>query len=489
LSVPDWADKYRRLAKGAGSTSGHWRTERVEIGRGPMLAATEPGVRTITVMVATQLLKTSLIENIFGYHAHLDPCPMLIVQPKEDAAEQFSKERITPMIRATPVLDKLVGTVTTRSAEETLLFKGFVGGFLALAGAGSPDNLSRRPIRLVFYDEVDKYPVTREGDPIRLGDERLATFVNRLSVRACSPTIEDQSRIAASYAESDRRRASVSCPHCAHRQFPEFFSHVNWEKEGEQHRSETAHVYCEACGAAWSEGERLRALQTIRWHQTRAFTCCGERQVPLDDYEKAWRDAPDGAVERMWDWWAAERYAVYLAKCRTCGRHAVSNAHAGFQASKLYSPWPADEPAAIAEKWLTSKDDEDQKQAWFNTQLGLPYRPHAGKELHVDVLTARGEVWAAEVPDGVGLITVGIDVQDDRVEAEIVGWGRDEESWSIAHEVIEGDPEQASFWNGQVDALLKRIWMRADGRPFEVAGACIDSGYHTQRVYENLLTP
>ena len=302
LSVADWADRYRHLAREAGSTSGRWRTSTVEAARGPMLAVTEPGVHVITVMCCTQLMKTALLENVFGFFAHLDPCPMLLLQPKEDAAEQFSKERVTPMVRASPVLRELVGTAKTRSAEETLLFKAFPGGFLALAGAGSPDNLARRPIRVLLCDEVDKYPVTREGDPIALAEERTATFgVNWLSLRACSPTVQDESRIAASYEDSEQRRASLACPHCQHRQFPDFIRHVEWRKDdGDRHHPETAALTCEACGVEWSEGDRLRALSTTRWHQTRVFTCCGERQHPLDAYEAAWRAGVTDALAVAW---------------------------------------------------------------------------------------------------------------------------------------------------------------------------------------------
>lgn len=458
----------------------------MEVARGPMLAVTEPGVHVITVMVATQLLKTSLIENTVGYFAHLDPCPMLLVQPKEDAAEQFSKERITPLVKATPVLRDLVGTSKTRNADETLLFKAFPGGFLALAGAGSPDNLARRPVRVVCYDEIDKYPVTREGDPIALGDERMATFSNWLSIRACSPTVEDESRIAASYAESDQRRASLKCPHCGHRMFPEFFDHVEWEKEEDgRHKPKTARIYCESCGTAWNEGERLLALGTARWHQTRPFTCCGEKQSPLDAYDAAWRDEPKGdPVDAIWDWWAGGRWAVYRAKCRHCGGWAVDNEHAGFQAGKLYSPWGKDQPSEIAKKWLAAKGDEEKKQTWYNTQDGRPYRPSAGRDVSVDALAARAEVWAGEVPENVGVLTFGGDVQDDRVEIEVVGWGRNEESWSIDYEVFEGDPATDELW-ARVDAYLLKRFKRADGREFELAAGCIDSGgHHTEKVYQ-----
>lgn len=485
MTVPDWADRFRKLAKEAGSTSGNFRTAAVEVARGPMLAVTEPGVRIITAMVCTQLLKTTLLENVFGFYAHLDPCPMLLVQPKEDAAEQFSKERITPLIKSTPVLRKIIGTRKTRSAEETLLFKAFPGGFLALAGAGSPDNLARRPVRVVQYDEVDKYPITREGDPIALGDERMATFPNGLSVRACSPTIEGESRIEASYLDGDQRRASMECPHCQHRLFPEFFTHVHWDKtEDGEHLPRSARIYCEACGTAWDEGMRLRALATIRWHQTRPFTCCGKRQDPLADYARLWGESPPTAAPTVWDWWEGDRWAVYRARCQDCGEWPVSNEHASFTASKLYSPWPSDAPPKIAAKWIAAKDDPDKRVSFDNTQLGKPHKITSGKDVQIEALAARTEQWAGEVPDGVGVITWGGDIQDDRGEFEFVGWGRNEESWSLAYEVVEGDPSTPVFWD-EVDKLIGRRFKRADGREFVADAGCIDTGgHHTQSVYE-----
>jgi phage terminase large subunit GpA-like protein len=490
LSWPDWADTYRKLPKEAGSTSGNWRTSTVEVARGPMLAGTEPGVHIITAMVCTQLMKTALLETAVGYHAHLSPRPMLLVQPKEDAAEQFSKERITPLIRATPVLRDLIGSRKTRTAEETLLYKAFPGGFLALAGAGSPDNLARRPVGLVMYDETDKYPITREGDPIALGDERMATFTAWLSIRVCSPTIEGESRIEASYLEGDQRQASVECPHCQHRQFLEFFKHVHWETDEDtgEHRTATAQIHCEACGSAWSEGQRLMALATTRWHQTRPFHCCGKRHEPLADYARAWAEPLEGGnapspVDQIWHWWSSDRWAVYRAICSDCGRWAVDNEHASFTASKLFSPWPKDAPPKIAAKWIAAKDDPDKRVTFDNTQLGRPHRRHSAKDVPAEGLAARAEKWPADVPEGVGVITAGLDTQDDRVEIEFVGWGHGEESWSIAHEVVPGDPATGEFWK-RVDMQLLRTFIRDDGRQFVVAAACIDSGgHHTQAVY------
>lgn len=495
VSVPQWADEYRRLAAGFGAVSGRWSTEAFEVSRGPMLAVTEPGVHEITLMCCTQLLKTEFILNVFGYLAHLDPSPILLLQPKDDAAEQFSKERLQPTIDATPVLAERVG-----GADETLTYKPFPGGFVALAGAGSPDNVARRPIRAYLADEVDKYRFTREGNTLLLAAERTAQFgLNWLGVQACSPTVEDESIIAECYygkdqkPGSDRRVASVECPHCGHRQFLDFFKHVQWQKRTDdkgvvrEHLWKTARIHCEGCGSEWSEAQRLRSLKTIRWHQTKPFECCGERQVPLDAYEKAWRDKDTpAAVGAVWDWWedkAEGRYAVYRAKCAKCGKWGVDNSHAGFQASKLFSPSPKDKPSNIAAKWLSAKGKPDDELVWWNTQMGLPHRPHGGKALAVDALLARREQWEAQVPDGVGVLVVGGDVQDYRVELEVVGFGRDEESWSVEYVVIDGEFSDPLVQKKLDEELLK---LRHDrfGRPYKVMAACLDSGgHHTQAVY------
>ena len=146
---------------------------------------------------------------------------MLIVQPKDAAATQFSKERVGPFIKKTPVLRNLIGSSKSRTSGDTVDYKAFPGGFLGIVGAGSPDNLARRPIRIILFDEVDKYLPLKEGNPLDIGAERLATFEsNSLDVAVCSPTITGESKIEVRFNSSDQRRASVSCPECGHRQFP-----------------------------------------------------------------------------------------------------------------------------------------------------------------------------------------------------------------------------------------------------------------------------
>jgi phage terminase large subunit GpA-like protein len=474
LNLVEWSERYRRLTTGA--IGGPWQTWRYEIARGPMMAVTEPGVSTITVKCCTQTMKTELLLNTIGYYCHQDPCPILLAQPKDDLAKAFSKERLAPMVRASPALRDLLGDQRTRRADDTLLFKGFPGGFLAMVSAGSPSNLAMRPIRVTLADEIDKYETTKEGDPVMLLEERTATFKrNRLRVRCCSPTTEGFSRVHKSYLSGDQRKAFVRCPHCDYEQTLDFFRHVHWGKSEEgEHFPSTAAIRCENCGEEWSEAERLRIVTTkgaIRWFQTATFECCGERQEPMK--------------KRRWKW--SEKYQIGRACCVHCGKFTIPNDHASFQASKLYSPDITIPQLAAA--WLAAKDDPESKQTFYNTQLGEAFAAQALKRVESHSLTSRREQYMASVPRGVLVLVAGLDVQPGssvnlgRVEIEVVGWGLGEESWSIAHEVFMGDPARSELWK-DVDQFLLKGFDYEGGGEMRIRAACVDSGGHnTQDVY------
>lgn len=479
LTVPEWADTYRVLSKSVGATGGPWRTARVELARGPMMAVTEPGVRTITCKTATQLLKTSLLENVIGYFCHMDPSPMLLTQPKEGSVKAFSKERLQPMAQTTPVLREILGG---HGKNDTQSYREFPGGFLAMESAGSPTNLAMRAIRVTLADEIDKYEPTKEGDPLLLLEERAATFMNtRLHIRCCSPTRADTSRITKSYEESDQRRPFVACPHCQHEFVLDFFKHVEWSKseDGKQHFPYTAAIYCPDCGCEWSEADRLRLVTTkfaIRWKQTHKFVCCPEKQ-PESNTDKR----QDPMAERLWAW--NEDYQIGYALCKHCGKQAVPNAHAGYNGGKMHSPFIT--IPELAAKWISAKDDPETKQTFMNTQLGLEYQQDTVKQADNNVLMSRAEVYAAEAPAGVIAITMGVDVQSaGYLQCETVGWGLGEESWSLDTPVFPGDLSTPGPWLA-LDKYMKRTFEREGGGRLVVLGACIDSGGHyTEEVYK-----
>lgn len=472
MSPAEWADTYRRMSSKESSTPGRFEVARVEVCRGPVESAVEDGVREITLMSATQLMKTTVLENLFGYFAHLDPGPILIVQPSQEMADAFVKSKLEPMILNTPALVRAFGgkrAIASKSRTNTMKRKDFRGGAVDIVTAGSAKNFSLRAARFLLLDEVDKYPETEEGDGISLGVERLETFShNSLIVQVCSPTITGKSKIEKKYEASDQRRAYVPCPHCGHEDW------LKWENvkfaDRDQpglERWETAGYMCAECGVIWSEQERIRALTTkggIFWRQTRPFVCCGDEKQ-------------DPQVERKWD-------EAGRALCRECGRRAVPNHHAGFHASFLYST--RKNINLDVKKFLESKGDRSALRVFVNTRLAQTFEDDKqleAVELDTDVLKKRAEPRWTTLPAGAVVLTAGVDTQDDRLECEVVAWGHGDESWSVGYHRIEIPPSDDEAWR-ELDKILMTGHEREDGAMLYVQAASVDSaGHFTQSVY------
>lgn len=454
-TVSEWADEYRYLSPEASSEPGKWETARVEPARGVMDAFSDPRVEKVTAMVCTQVLKTEALNNLVGFHVSQDPAPMMVLQPTIAMAEAWSKDRLAPMIRDTPILRDKIGDARAKDSENTILHKTFTGGHITMAGANSPASLASRPVRIVLCDEVDRYPRSAgtEGDPVSLVTERTSTFWNRKIGLFSTPTIKGASRIEASFLESDQRRYFLECPHCHAAQHLKW-SQVRWE-EG---KAETAAYYCEACGVAWSESQRLRGVKRGRWRQTADFICCGDKQTPS-----------------KWD-----EHGRSLCVC--CNRPSPFNGHAGFHLNKLASPWTT--IPKIVEKFLEAKKFPDSLKVWINTTLAETWEDQ-GESLEAGGLFKRREEYGVEpLPPGVLLVNAGVDIQDDRAEIEYLGTGLEEETYSIDYLRLYGDPTTSAFWEA-IDEALQRRFIHPSGRTLGVEAACVDSGgHHTQAVYD-----
>ena len=436
LTVSEWADAYRHIPRGTSPEPGPWRTERVPYLRGIMDALNEPGVETIVVMVASQLGKSEAIINILGYYVDQDPAPILLVQPTIEAVEAFSKERIDPSFRATPALRHAfeagkLGRGSSRKSGQTIRVKHFPGGYLAMAGANAPAGLASRPIRIVLCDEVDRFPASAgtEGDPVKLARQRTSNFHNRKIVLVSTPTIDGLSRIQAAYEEGDRRRYHVPCPHCGVCQ-PLTWDHICYKNAAGERDFDAIYYRCAECG------------ERIEERHKRAMLVAGE-----------WiAEAPGGKIASF----------------------------GGLSA--LYSPWVR--WRTLVEEWCAAHDARDRGglQEFVNLRLGEPWVEHQ-QAIAVEYLERRREYYGATLPDGVLVLTCGVDVQDDRLELEVVGWGADRESWGVEYLRLMGDPAEPAVW-AQLDAQLSRTWQTADGRRLAIATTCVDSGgHHTSEVY------
>jgi phage terminase large subunit GpA-like protein len=473
-----WTDTKRHLGASVAAKPGKMRLSNVEAARGVHRAITaEKSAETVTVCVSTQLFKSELLLNIIGYHADLDPCPMLMVQPKVDSARAFSKERIAGMIAATPVLAEIFGNTRQDQSESSQFYKEFAGGFLSLASAGSPIELAMRPIRITLMDEIDKYEATREGDPVMLGEERTATFSGSraLHVRCSSPTLEDDSRIWESYKSSDMRRPFLTCCHCSQTFTPEWAKNAHWPKgKDDEHLTSQATFTCDS-GCVISPAERHKMLTTegdVKWHQTKPFTCCGIEQQPL--------------TTRAWEW-DSERMCGF-AICTECGRRAMPNpTHIGFNGNKLVSPWPDAEIVKLAEKWISVQNDTLAKQVFYNSALGLPFQAHDKQRLDAHILQERLEQFPPKLPKEVVRITSGVDCQKDRLEICTVGYSEFYEAWSLDHHIIQGSPEDKRTWEELDEYILNCEFPSAWGPPLPIAAVGVDCGYASQHCYNYCL--
>ena len=85
-------------------------------------------------------------------------------------------------------------------------------------------------------------------------------------------------------------------------------------------------------------------------------------------------------------------------------------------------------------------------------------------------------------------LTAGVDVQKDRLECEVVAWGRNKESWSVEYIVLDGDTARPEVWQRLDREVLQKDWAHAgashmSGHTLLIRVMAVDSGYATQDVY------
>jgi len=423
LLVSEWADEFRMLSPEASAEPGRWITARAEYAREIMDTFNDPAVDTCVVMASSQVGKSELLLNIAGYVIDQDPGPMLILQPTKEMAEAFSKDRIAPMLRDTPVLAAKVGDPKSRDAKQKILHKAFPGGHVTMVGANAPAALASRPIRIVLADEIDRYPASAgaEGDPLMLAVKRTTTFWNRKKIFVSTPTVKGHSRIEKLYEGSDKRVRMCTCPDCQHEQQLKWAG-VKWR----DHDPATAEYMCENCGSLWNDIKRWKASREGRWVATAEF-----RGV------------------------------------------------AGFHLNQLISPWVT--LAECVREFLEAKRSGRQTlKVWTNTVLGETWEEQ-GERVDDNELLQRRVDYGEVVPASVRVLTAGADIQQDRIEVEVVGWGANDQSWGMGKTVIYGDTTGPLVWR-ELDELLLRDYPYEGGAPLKIKAACIDSQYLTQTV-------
>ncbi|WP_295482099.1 phage terminase large subunit family protein [uncultured Pseudomonas sp.] len=439
LWVDEWADEYMRIPRDTGAAEpGKYRTDRTPYAREPMrcLSPAHPCKRVIT-KVASQLMKTQIALNWIGALIHMSPSNILTLLPSLALAKRVSA-RIAKTIAVTPELSQRVAAKRSRDSQNTMDTKEFEGGTLYATTAGSASNLAELSARFVYGDEVDRWDVDvdEEGDPIELAETRGSTFGrNAKFYFSSSPTIKGASRIDDLFQQSDQRHYYVPCPTCGHMQV------LRWERLLYSPDFATVHYQC-----AGSECDVL-----IEEHHKSDMLARGE-----------WRAHGKGDGETV-----------------------------GFHLNALYSPlgWVSwSDLAKQYEKARKAQDrgDLEPMQVFYNTRLAEVWDSAVEQTKH-EVLQARAlqeHYVLGTLTSGVLALTASVDVQANRLELMVIGWGVGMERWVVDHQVIPGDPADERTW-AVLDERLKVRYLHPCGVSLAILATGIDSGgHHTHEVYQ-----
>lgn len=442
LTVSEWAAEHRVLSRESSAEAGPWRNERTPYMVEPMNAFSDPRVREISVVAMSQVGKSEMELNIIGYIIDQDPGSVLYIQPNLDDAKKFSRLRIAPMIRDCDTLRTKVSEVRSRDAGNTVLQKTFPGGMLTMVGSQSPSALASTPARYVLGDEVDRWALSAgsEGDPWALAAARTTTFYNAKMVAVSTPTIKGYSRIEKLFLDGTQERWCSQCPSCGEWHNITFDDiKFDFDTTGSGRRKSytlhSVHWCCPSCGCLHTEAE-MRA-QPARWIAENP-----------------------GAIER--------------------GRRS-------FWVNAFSSPWRSWDKIVL--KFLEVKNDPEELKVFYNTVLGELWEDRGDLEDEDTMLARREDYGTAEdgtpveLPDGVLVLTCGVDTQDDRLEYEVVGHGHYGETWGIKKGIIMGDPNYDEPWE-RLDEVVSHVYKFRNGRGLTVSMTCVDSGGHkTQSVY------
>jgi len=442
MTVSEWSDKHRRLSSKGSSEPGAWRTSRVPYLKEPMncLSVTNTDVQRVVVMFGAQLGKTEMGINFLLYTIDHCPAPILCVAASLDMVKRMSRQRLEPAFEETPVIKAKIAPQRSRDASNSMFIKEFANGILLLTGSNSPAGLRSAPVRYLFMDEIDSYPSdastsggVSEGDPCELAIKRTSTFSRKKILMTSTPTTKDFSRVESEYLASDMRRYWVPCPACNQYQTL-VWGQMKWENRD----ASTAKYECVHCGERFDESHKTSMLRQGEWRAEKPMT----RKT------------------------------------------------AGFQMSSLYSPagwltWPE-----IVEEFLRSKDDAPLFKTWVNTRMAETFDESYQSQLSAEALLERCEKYMpGTIPEDVLFLVMGVDVQGgggtkgERIEISTFGIAPEEHMYLIQHDVIFGDANQGTVWEG-LDVLLTSEWEHPNGGKLKIECCAIDTGgLASQAVY------
>lgn len=427
--VSEWAQNNRRLSGKSAAEQGPWRNERI-----PYLAQIMDALgddhpcTNVVFMKSSQVGATECALNWVGWTVDESPAPMLALFPTEKLGQRWSRTRLQVMIDDTPSLRAAMPPGRKGDVSQTLTEKDFPDGHLFIGSANIPTDLASTPVQRLLLDEVDRFPVEleNEGDPVDLATRRTATWNTRRKIfENSSPTIESLSRINKSWKLSSQRRYYVPCPECGELQY------LKWEQ--------------------------LRYPDEP--HPKKAWYLCEANGCVIEEHTKTWMLDPANGAE-----WRAD-FPERASEIE------------GFHINCLYTPIGlGDTWVQNAREFEKAKGEPSKLKVFKNTRLGIT-DPDPTEKIDWQEVWQRREAYPLRTPpEGVLVLTCGVDVQKDRLAIMVVGWGRGEVGTVIDYFEKPGDPTSDALWLW-LDDYRATEFVNARGVRMRIAATLVDSGY------------
>lgn len=438
LTVSEWADANRMLSEVGSAEPGRWKTSRTPYLREIMDCLSEHHpARKVVFRKSSQVGGTEVGSNWLGYIMCHAKGPVAVVMPTDRSLTDWMSQKFDPMADETPAVGAVLANRNNRSADNNAQRKKFAGGILYTKTAGSTADLKSTSLRYAIADEVDEYEWdTGQGSPLGLLDVRVTTYHDSKLFIVSSPTVKDASTIDAEFDGGDQRHYHLPCPHCGHYQKLQWGS-LRWQHTAGLQRQDIKHAWyvCNDCGCEIHEHEKPSMLARGQWIA----------------------EAPGAAYPSF-------------------------HIHALYSPNGLGKTW-----AQLADQWVKAQDDHRALQLFLNTRLGESWADRS-RDIKPNALIARAEPYLLrKLPDGVLVITAGVDVQDDRFEIAVWGHGFEGTTrirWVIDYHVIPGRPSEAETWAALADYLLAARFGLDNGRTLGLEATGIDiGGHHTHDVY------
>lgn len=445
ISGSEWAEKYYYLSEESSSNAGKWNNYPYQVAILDWM--TDDRVTQVNLRKSRRIGYTEMLKIATAYYILVKNRNIAIWQPTDTNAKDFVTDSIDPMIRdLRPLGEKLLCVPGTRSKHNTASKKVFEGSLLDIKGGTSAGNFRRMTKDVAIFDECDAFlpDIGGEGNCFKLGDGRLDDAPYPKSIRGSTPGEEELSLIDPAVKSSDvilyRFIKCTSCGGLFYLKFKDF-------------KFQDASFPCGNCG-------KIHTYRNYPIMDKHGMWCTENMDIQYDELNKIFKDATGTRVDTPGKIgviiWCAYSYLRSWSFFRDEWQEAMERAKTG---------------------------DMTLVKTAVNTLRGETWRTQVESKNPSDIIKMTEDYNTHDsVPNGILVITIGVDVQADRLELEILGHGLDGETWSLDYVVLHGDVIDGDVFD-DLDDQYKRRFTRADGVKLRVSSMFIDAGYQTTTIY------